>query len=89
MTNSIRCATRNNYITIKEKFRRAHTSIKELNFEDITLLQEIGKFPLDDFMFHHLYMVFYTCTHRHALGVPILLRRVSGMQLDEQHVTLQ
>ena len=58
-----------------------------MNFPDIILLQKIGKLPRD-FIFHPLHMAFYTCTDRNSLGVAILLRRVLGIQFQEQHVSL-
>ena len=55
-----------------------------MEFPDIVMLQEIGKLP-SDFMFHPLYMAFHTHTDRNSLGVAILLRRVLGIQMQEQH----
>ena len=51
MIDPVQCVTLNTQISIKEKMRQLHAWIKETNFADIILVQEIGKLP-PDFMFH-------------------------------------
>ena len=63
----VTCVTLNKQISTKEKMRQLHTRVKEMNFLGIMLLQGFGKLP-PDFMFHPLYMAFYTCTARGGRG---------------------
>ena len=83
-TSPVRCISFNVQISIRDKTKQLHVWIKEMEFPDIVMLQEIGKLP-SDFMFHPLYMAFHTHTDRNSLGVAILLRRVLGIQMQEQH----
>ena len=69
-------------VSARNKNRGLAAVLQKKHYPDVVCLQEVGKLP-PSFVFHPMYLSWFSETTRNSIGVAILVRRVAGLQVLE------